>query len=758
MTTFSVARPALTGVSNNATYAVSKTVWETPMTTVVGELTVTNGGTAGATADAARTNLEVARVASFEGELAPWSTRSITNVQQTTPSAGNSVTMATLTGVGIIEMLQLTTEDNDLSWNGMVEVYVDGETVPSISVDIGTLFLTHNDAHTGTGGAYATKHLQTNPYGSGRTGAFSGGLAFPIPYSSGCIVKLRAPTGSTAAGTGVWYSQIIYRPSATSKYRLRSKGVTWTNKTTHTATQQIVFFDAPQNAGFFVWASLVAQGTTNATYMERCQWVAVDGETETVGTNGIMQTNFVSSGGEDMFLHGWFFGGLSRVSGIPWTIVTCANNGSFTTNAGFDFLSAYGGIKFANQLRFGWSLKDPAFLTSGHSQAWCALYYVDTSVSFVPSAPRSVVAAPGNASLTVTWTAPLSTGSSFLTGYTVTLSPGGATTTVGAGTLTASFSSLTNGTTYTASVVATSSVGNSSAGTGTGTPTSSIWDFTPASLPSGVTATGATNGTRINSSGNVVAATAPRYNFSGGTCQGIWNEAAVTNLSRSFADQSNTTYWTTFASGTGSITITANQGVAPDGNTTAAKVVATRSASAAYAQVHSVFSATSGTSYKGGIWVKAFAGGDVSKVISVGQYNGTGIINCVNVTLTSTWQRVATAATTTQATTASAEFDVGYIDPAGVLDGSATSTQTGTTNFFVWGGQVETGTNLSSDIITTTATVTRTADVITGTVPSGKTSAFITYADASTETIAVTGGTSWTIPNRTKVIATVAFT
>jgi hypothetical protein len=76
----------------------------------------------------------------------------------------------------------------------------------------------------------------------------------------------------------------------------------------------------------------------------------------------------------------------------------------------------------------------------------------------VPGSPTGVTASAGNASALVSWTAPAASGSSSITGYTVTASHGGKTCTT-AGALSCTVGDLTIGTTYTFTVRATNGVG-----------------------------------------------------------------------------------------------------------------------------------------------------------------------------------------------------------------------------------------------------------------------------------------------------------
>lgn len=113
---------------------------------------------------------------------------------------------------------------------------------------------------------------------------------------------------------------------------------------------------------------------------------------------------------------------------------------------------------------------------------------------FPPSAPQSVTANPGDASATVTWVQPASSGTFPITSYQATVSPGGQSCLVTAPTLTCTITGLTNGTTYTATVRALNGAGWSP----NSTPSAA---FTPQAPPPPPTPTIAITGTRGDVSG-----------------------------------------------------------------------------------------------------------------------------------------------------------------------------------------------------------------------------------------------------------------
>jgi|GEM_PF-640865 len=86
-----------------------------------------------------------------------------------------------------------------------------------------------------------------------------------------------------------------------------------------------------------------------------------------------------------------------------------------------------------------------------------------------PDAPLIGTASPGNTQASITFTPPMSTGGSPVTGYTVTASPGGATATGSGSPITVT--GLTNGVSYTFTVQATNAIGTSSASAASNTIT-----------------------------------------------------------------------------------------------------------------------------------------------------------------------------------------------------------------------------------------------------------------------------------------------
>jgi len=239
-----------------------------------------------------------------------------------------------------------------------------------------------------------------------------------------------------------------------------------------------------------------------------------------------------------------------------------------------------------------------------------------------------------------------------------------------------------------------------------------------------ITFTRASSGTFVNSEGLIQTATTdvPRFdhNPTTGESLGLLVEESRTNLLLQ-SNQFDTTWTNTNSSET------AAAGTAPDGTNTAWELKDTADA---VATVHSLvqttsFSFTSGVAYTFSCWMKAGTLIEGGLVFPTAAF--TSAINCrINlstgavisssptvsastVSYANGWYRVIATATAT-ATSAGAV----NIRPA---NGALSYIGTGTGTILIWGAQIEAGSFPTSYIPTTSATVTRSADVasITGT-------------------------------------------
>ncbi|WP_271190411.1 fibronectin type III domain-containing protein, partial [Dactylosporangium matsuzakiense] len=150
------------------------------------------------------------------------------------------------------------------------------------------------------------------------------------------------------------------------------------------------------------------------------------------------------------------------------------------------------------------------------------------AVSGPPDAPTLIVATPGNAAATVTWTAPLTTRAG-VTSYTVTAAPGGATCTSSG--VSCTVTGLTAGTAYTFTVVATGPGGSSPAGG----PSSQVRPGPP-DAPTAVTAAPGSGGAVVSwtapaGTGAGVAGYTVTASPGGATCTTILTTCTVSGLS-----------------------------------------------------------------------------------------------------------------------------------------------------------------------------------------------------------------------------------
>jgi hypothetical protein len=228
--------------------------------------------------------------------------------------------------------------------------------------------------------------------------------------------------------------------------------------------------------------------------------------------------------------------------------------------------------------------------------------------------------------------------------------------------------------------------------------------MTPGTLDSRITFTRSTTAKYFDVTGTMqtAAVNAPRWDYDpvAHTLNGLLIEEVRTNLWLQSADASQGV-WVKGGSVVAAPTVTANQIIAPDGTTTAGKVIyPTVTGTSALSTLYQGITVTA-VPYAFSVWMKGNVGGEQIYLYAV---NGSTYSARSRVTLTTSWQRFTMI--TSALTAASWYFAIGCdLRDAGQ---STISAQT----IYVWGAQVELGANATSYIPVAGAPATRQPDLV----------------------------------------------
>ena len=211
-----------------------------------------------------------------------------------------------------------------------------------------------------------------------------------------------------------------------------------------------------------------------------------------------------------------------------------------------------------------------------------------------------------------------------------------------------------------------------------------LYSVIPNTTLGDMTVVRATTATRVNSAGLIesVANNVPRLDYLNASCPTILIESQRTNLNTYSNNFSSVGGW----GGVG-VSVTANYGIAPDGTNTSSQIVFTGSSQILGKTVGGLIGNTGVFS----LWIKGTAG----QTIALTYGGNTDKL----VTLGNGWNRFTT------------DGNVGTLNQIFINTFLSATART----FEVWGGQVELGTYPTSYIPTTSAAVTRNADVISKT-------------------------------------------
>jgi hypothetical protein len=232
--------------------------------------------------------------------------------------------------------------------------------------------------------------------------------------------------------------------------------------------------------------------------------------------------------------------------------------------------------------------------------------------------------------------------------------------------------------------------------------------------------TRATTATRFNSAGLIesVASGVPRLDYytSGGTagCPALLVEPAATNLFSGSADLGSTTYWSRPAGA--NVTGNVSGIIAPDGTQTATLFQASGTTTT-NSRLRQTWSRTTTGAHAMSVFVRGFSGVAASGAVVCG-------VGASELNFAITSGGVVTLTSMTGGAAAVTSGIVNYGNGWYRLTAVGTAATSGSTNselyclpsggpqYYAWGAQVEAGSVATSYIPTTTAAVTRNADVI----------------------------------------------
>lgn len=199
---------------------------------------------------------------------------------------------------------------------------------------------------------------------------------------------------------------------------------------------------------------------------------------------------------------------------------------------------------------------------------------------------------------------------------------------------------------------------------------------------------GGTNGSRINGDDNVEAAVAPRINVG----EGVLIEAEAADLVEYPNDQTNAA-WNKIG-----VTINLNAALSPRGLMEASEIILGGAANDRLDQAFPI-TAIADAVYNYAVWLK----GTGSINIGINTTTGIGGSGEDAVTLTSEWARYYVPVTYVTGATGNVRIH-GVIDRAGGPSASV---------IYMWNPQVTAGPRPSSDVLTVSSALTRTADLLT---------------------------------------------
>lgn len=257
----------------------------------------------------------------------------------------------------------LTGSDIKSYADGLIKVYYDGESSPTISMPMGMFF---QFIYATSGGQHANDYFGFNFGSDGLAGSYFCNL--PIPFSTGLRVEIT--NGSGTSSLRVWSTATLHLGGENA----------WKKTRKLRATNFYGASLAPNSVNTFVDAQGIGAGRLVGTWMLEDDLpgaltpsgAALEGNFK-IFLDGSSTPSYEASGTEDYFLLGFY--GLS-VPGYSWSGQVGMTFRSANITTSFYRLHVRDPIEFSNGLKITWNCGDTSQVAfTGNARVWATTYY-----------------------------------------------------------------------------------------------------------------------------------------------------------------------------------------------------------------------------------------------------------------------------------------------------------------------------------------------------------------------------------------------
>lgn len=253
---------------------------------------------------------------------------------------------------GVVSCIYLVTDTLAFFRDGFLRVYVDGESTPSIDIEMhnfGTYGLQSNNSYWTT-----RQQVQTADATAGNTGVPQAQcivFKYPIPYKTGIKIQIVPRPGETSR----LFSNVIYHEGLSLPWKLKCSTVGYANRLTGLdkakfETRQIKILDRPAGQSGVIAGLSLTFPTFGTSLLENNPVVY----SATQPLDGTADPLFNTSGMEDFFGDFYYFANL-RLGNSPWKFIVTVDGLDPTTPSTFtrlaifqDFLDHHGGIAYSD--------------------------------------------------------------------------------------------------------------------------------------------------------------------------------------------------------------------------------------------------------------------------------------------------------------------------------------------------------------------------------------------------------------------------